>query len=139
MDADMVIDLATAGPDAHVMTGDPALVALAEAVNRLTEHMAVFRIQQDMIMHELGELRDAIGLPPPIDMADLTPPEQAVVKALAAAWRDSQPNAPRTFPISQRAEYSPRQTLSILTRLAERGVIRRNNRISWMPLNRHLA
>lgn len=126
--------------------GDLVLAALADmrlfvAQMRATNTALVWALEQVRVdlaatRAELQALRDALGLPSAALMENLTDPEECVIAALAAEWRDSQPNAPRTIPISLRAGYSHRQTLNILTGLAARGLVRRNNRVSWLPLNR---
>lgn len=139
-DSDLVPDMDTATPLVDPSEALAAIPATLEAMRaELLAAVAALRADNEVMRAELAALRSMFGLPETLDMADLTPPEQAVVKALAAAWRESQPQAPRTIPISTHAGYSHRQTLAILTKLADRGLIRRNNRISWMPINRLLA
>jgi DNA-binding IclR family transcriptional regulator len=125
--------------------GDPWLEALAEMRHYTAEMRANtaaivwalegLRANLQTTITELEQLRAALGLPRPADMNALNVAERKVVAALAAAWRDSQPDAARTIPIAHYAQYSQRQTLRYLKALAERGIVCRDSRVGWLPLN----
>jgi CRP-like cAMP-binding protein len=129
--------------------GDLALLALAAALDRLTETMATFRAQQDAMAVGLTSRMDRIehflGMPAPHDLSGLTEPEQCVVEALVRAYSRSRPFPARTQSIAIEAGYSARHALSILKGLAGQGVIRavpgRGSRVTgkWLPLNKNIA